>query len=283
MIASSSRFDSGRTLTAVNWLLVGVCALLVVRLGIVLVDGVEVDYQSLPFTPSAAPAATLPDSEWRMFGDPSDVDHGFDQPLPPTPLSLRLRGVVTGDRGYAVIVDADGNEGVYRAGDEVPGQAEVVTIQARRVVLERDGTREALELPGSESPGPREPTTRTTSTSDNEQGPVSGMGIGSLASMTSRFSLDPEALAQRITILPVADGGFRVRAGRDAAIFTQLGFHANDVVLAINGEPVDNQGDVRAVFESINPGQPLAITVRRGDRQRVLTPDLSNLGGANSR
>lgn len=281
MIASFSRFDSGRTLTAANWLLVGICALLVVRLAIVLVDGVEVDYQPLPFSPSAAAATTSPDRDWRMFGDPSDVDHGFEQPLPATPLSLRLRGVVTGDRGYAVILDAEGNEGVYRAGDEVPGQAEVITIQARRVVLERDGAREALELPGSESPRPRE--SRKASNSGNEQNSVSGMGIGSLASMTSRFSLDPEALAQRITILPVAGGGFRVRAGRDAAIFTQLGFHANDVVLAINGEPVDNQGDVRDVFESINPGQPLAITVRRGDRQRVLTPDLSNLGGANSR
>lgn len=281
MIASFSRFDSGRTLTAANWLLVGICALLVVRLAIVLVDGVEVDYQSLPFTPSAAPATTFPDRDWRMFGDPSDVDYGFEQPLPSTPLALRLHGVVTGDRGYAVIVDAEGNEGVYRAGDEVPGQAEVVTIQARRVVLERDGAREALELPGSESPGPR--GSRTASNSGKEQDSVSGMGIGSLASMTSRFRLDPEALAQRITILPVAGGGFRVRAGRDAAIFTQLGFHANDVVLAINGEPVDNQSDVRDVFESINPGEPLAITVRRGDRQLVLTPDLSNLGGANSR
>ena len=96
--------------------------------------------------------------------------------------------------------------------------------------------------------------------------------IGSLSGITSQFSLDPAELARRITILPVAGGGFRVRAGRDAAIFTQLGFHANDVVLAINGQPVDNQADVRAVFERWNPDDPLAITVRRGERQLVLTP-----------
>lgn len=283
MIASSNRIDSRRTLAVANWLLVAVCALLVVRIGVILVDGVEVEYQPIPFQPSAERTSTLPASDWRLFGDPAEPDYGFARPLPPTPLSLRLRGVVTGDRGYAIIVDAEGNEGVYRAGDEVPGEAEVITIEPRRVVLERDGTREALELPGSGSGESRARAASSRSRSEERQGLAGGVGIGSLASMTSGFSLDPNELAQRITILPVAGGGFRVRAGRDAAIFTALGFHANDIVLAINGQPVDNQADVRAVFESFDPGQPLAITVRRGDRQLVLTPDLSNLGGANSR
>lgn len=282
MIASSNHFDSRRTLAVVNWLLVAACAVLVVRIGVILVDGVEVEYQPIPFSPSAERTSALPASDWRLFGDPAEPDYGFSRPLPPTPLSLRLRGVVTGERGYAIIVDAQGNEGVYRVGDEVPGDAEVITIEPRRVVLERDGTREALELPGSDSSDSTAQVARSRSTPEGRQGLASGVGIGSLASMTSGFSLDPNELAQRITILPVAGGGFRVRAGRDAAIFTALGFHANDIVLAINGQPVDNQADVRAVFESFNPGQPLAITVRRGDRQLVLTPDLSNLGGANS-
>ena len=288
MIVSFSRFDARRALAAANWLLIGICVVLTGRLGVVMIDGVEIDYQPLPFAPSSTPAAPLPKSDWRMFGDPARTAYGFEQPLPRTPLSLRLRGVVTGERGYAIIVDAEGSEGVYRAGDEVPGQAEVVTIQARRVVLERDGTREALELPesgsSSASGARRSSAVSGSKVGDGDgQGLASGVGIGSLASMTSGFSLDPEALARRITILPVAGGGFRVRAGRDAAMFTRLGFHANDIVLAINGEPVDNQADVRAVFESINPGEPLAITVRRGDRRLVLTPDLSNPGGANSR
>ncbi|MEX0915252.1 MAG: type II secretion system protein N [Wenzhouxiangellaceae bacterium] len=261
-----------------NWLLVALCAVLVLRIGIVLVDGVDVEYQPIPFSPSQASPDSLPASDWRMFGDPDEPDYGFSRPLPPTPLTLRLRGVVTGERGYAIIIDAEGNEGVYRAGDEVPGAAEVVDIEARRVVLERDGTREALELPGSGSSASASPIARSRTETDRNRGLADGVGIGSLASMTSAFRLDPAALAQRITILPVAGGGFRVRAGRDAAIFTRLGFHANDIVLAINGQPVDNQADVRAVFESFQPGEPLAITVRRGDRQLVLTPDLSNPG-----
>jgi len=283
MIAPLNRLDRPSTANATCWLLVVVCVLLVARIGIVLVDGVDVEYQPIPFSPSSERVSTLPATDWRMFGDPSEPDYGFAQALPPTPLSLRLRGVVTGERGYAIIVDAEGNEGVYRAGDMVPGDAEVVTIEPRRVVLERNATREALELPGSGASTAVGTAPRARAQSPERNGLAGGAGIGSLTSMTSGFSLDPNELARRITILPVAGGGFRVRAGRDAAVFTQLGFHANDIVLAINGQPVDNQGDVRAVFESFRPGEPLAITVRRGERQLVLTPDLSMLGEAGQR
>ena len=281
MTATLERIDARRALPVVNGLLIALCAFLLIRAGIVLVDGVRVEFEPLPLPPGESVAAPVSTTDWRMFGEPVEPDYGFDQPLPPTPLSLRLRGVVTGDRGYAIIVDASGDEGVYRVGDVVPGEAEVVTIQPRRVVLERDGAREALELPGADAAISR--ASRSEPAARSGDGLASGVGIGSLASMTSRFSLDPEALANRITILPVAGGGFRVRAGRDAAIFTQLGFHANDVVLAINGRPVDNRADVEAVFRDFRPDRPLAITVRRGDRQLVLTPDLSNPGGARSR
>lgn len=283
MIASSTRIDNRRIATAANWLLIAVCVVLVLRIGILLADGVNVEFQPIPFSPSPERASALPDSDWRIFGDPAEPDYGFGQALPPTPLALRLRGVVTGARGYAIIVDASGNEGVYRAGDEVPGEAEVVTIEARRVVLERSGTREALELPGAASATNTVTDARSRNEPGEREGLAAGVGIGSLSSLTSGFGLDPAELARRITVLPVAGGGFRVRAGRDAAIFTQLGFHANDIVLAINGQPVDNQGDVRAIFESYRPGEPLAITVRRGERQLVLTPDLSSLGGTGSR
>ena len=277
MLASLNRLDHPRTANAATWLLVVVCVLLVARIGIVLADGVDVEYRPIPFSASSERLAALSAADWRMFGDPAEPDYGFAQALPPTPLSLRLRGVVTGDRGYAIVVDAEGDEGVYRAGDPLPGDAKVVTIEPRRVVLERNGRREALELPGSGAPATESRAAETPEASGDRGGLASGVGIGSLAPITSGFRLDPDELARRITILPVADGGFRVRAGRDAAIFARLGFHANDVVLAINGRPVDNQADVRAVFESFEPGAGLAITVRRGDRRVVLTPDLSSL------
>ncbi|MDX1625703.1 MAG: type II secretion system protein N [Wenzhouxiangellaceae bacterium] len=241
------------------------------------VDGPDSPHESIP-RPAAPAARPVPQSvDWGLFGEPVRRDLGFDEPVRATPLALRLRGVVTGERGYAIIVDADGNEGVYRVDDEVPGEAEVVGIEPRRVLLRRAGETEALELPGggmSRTAAPR----RTAATPQRTIGEYAG--IGSLAGMASRFTLDPDALARQITILPVAGGGFRVRAGRDAELFTRLGFHANDVVTAINGQPVNTQADVRAIFEAFDPSSPIAITVRRGDRRIVLTPDLDPFSGA---
>jgi general secretion pathway protein C len=279
MTAIPRRPDSGRLVETACWLLAAVCVLLALRVAVTLIDGVNVDFETIP-VPEMDTSPPVPEgADWRLFGQPGEPDYGFRQPLPATPLALRLRGVVTGDRGYAIIVDAQGDEDVYRIGDEVPGEATVVTIQARRVVLERDGTREALELPGSGGAATAA-AAPASGRDDAGNGLAAGVGIGSLGSMTSRFGLDADALARRITIIPVKGGGFRVRAGRDAPLFKQLGLHANDVVLAVNGRPVDNEADVRAVFGDYRPGEALAITVRRGDRQLVLTPDLSIPGGA---
>lgn len=230
------------------------------------------DSLALPI-PRSSDAEDLPPPDWRLFGEPAEQDWGLT-PVEPTPLALRLRGAVAGEGGYAIILDADGNEGVYRVGDELPGDARVTEIDARRVLLRRNGRIEALELPGSALTRDARPAPARAQRS-TDGGSMSGIGAGSLSSLTSQFTLDADVLAQRITILPVAGGGFRVRAGRDASLFTQLGFHANDIVTAINGQPVSTQADVRAVFENYNPGERVAITVRRGDRQLVLTPDLA--------
>ncbi len=232
----------------------------------------------LPRVASAPAAESLADVDWSVFGEPAARDYGLVQAVEPTPLRLRLRGAVAGRNGYAIIVDADGNEGVYRVGDELPGEARVTDIETRRVLLRRSGRIEALALPGGAeaASGPARSTASRPPAERNGAGEATrGIGVGSLSSLTAGFTLDPDRLAEQITILPVAGGGFRVRAGRNAAMFQQLGFELNDVVLAINGQPVSTRADVRAVFGDYNPGERIAITVRRGDRQLVLTPDLS--------
>ncbi|MEM1081200.1 MAG: type II secretion system protein N, partial [Pseudomonadota bacterium] len=198
----------------------------------------------------------------------------------PTPLNLVLRGVVAGQSGYAIIVDENGDEGVYRVNDQIAGGARVERIENRRVIMVRNGRREGLELPGASLSAQSAPSNRlNTSSQPGQDGMASGIGIASLTSRIGAVGVDPSVLANQIIILPVASGGFRVRAGRDAGLFTQLGFHLNDIVLAINGQPVNNQSDVQAIFTDVQPGVPIAITIKRGDRQLVLTPDINQIFG----
>ncbi|MDT8437746.1 MAG: type II secretion system protein N [Wenzhouxiangellaceae bacterium] len=271
-------FDIERLAGWLQFVLIVACLLLALRAVLIAVDGVAVEFRPIEYQPVAR--TTLPTVDGRaaagLFGNAVLADHGFDVPLPATPLELRLRGTVSGERGYAIIVDARGDEDVYRVDDELPGGARVIAIESRRVVLERAGLREALELSaGLAARASRPPPT----VSENVAPAVQGLGVASFASFADGLRLDPAALAREITILPVAGGGFRVSAGRNAAVFQALGLQRNDIVLAINGRPVDNQADLRALFETLDPGQGLAITVRRGDQQRVLTPGLDGWTG----
>lgn len=63
-----------------------------------------------------------------------------------------------------------------------------------------------------------------------------------------------------------------VQAGSAAE---RAGFQPNDVILAINGAPIDSFGDMQRIV-SANAGEKLAVEVERGDRRLTLeaTPEL---------
>ncbi|GLK71326.1 zinc metalloprotease [Ancylobacter dichloromethanicus] len=63
-----------------------------------------------------------------------------------------------------------------------------------------------------------------------------------------------------------------VQAGSAAE---RAGFQPNDVILAINGTPIDSFGDMQRIV-SANAGEQLAVEVERGDQRLTLeaTPDL---------
>lgn len=88
------------------------------------------------------------------------------------------------------------------------------------------------------------------------------------------FGVDGTALASQINIMPVRGGGFRVRPGRDATVFRQLGLQADDVITAVNGQPVTSEADARRIFDEVMRTGELAITVQRDGREQVLRPDL---------
>ena len=162
--------------------------------------------------------------------------------------------------------------------------AEVTAVEPRRVLLRRDGRTEALELPGDSHGGGRSArTTRRTAATPGRSVSIPGIrGMngttsGTIPSLSSDLGINTAALANSITVLPVRGGGFRVRPGRDAELFRELGLHANDVVTAVNGQSLQSPADVQKIFEQVRQSGQVSITVMRQGRERVLTPDLSSL------
>jgi general secretion pathway protein C len=282
---------SGRLALVAAALLALMIAWSLVRLAWLIVDGPRVEPVSMPPVPRAAPqGAVNGDFRWELFGSSTEAARpAMLQQAPATRLSLRLKGVVAaGEGGYAIIADAEGEDRVYRVGDELPGGAQIELIEARRVLLLHDGQTEALEMETAVLAVSAGSAGRGSSVAEPLQlagirGMDSAASIpGGIASMTRTPAFgggNLQQLAGAISVLPVSGGGFRVRPGRDARLFAELGLQVNDVVTAVNGQPLESEDDVQALFADVLRRGEVAITVNRQGREMTLRPDLEAILG----
>jgi hypothetical protein len=98
-----------------------------------------------------------------------------------------------------------------------------------------------------------------------------GVSIASMPRISRRLGAGyTRSMAQNINVMPVSGGGFRVRPGRDARLFAELGLQVNDVVTAVNGQPLDSEEAARALFSDVLTRGEVAITVNRQGQELTL-------------
>ena len=277
----------------------------IVQLAFLLLTGPNVEIQ-IDRTPVARQSVSnsLPSEQqiasWHLFGESPVNDPLLFDTLPETPLDLELRGIVAGESsdktGKAIIIDSSGNEGVYNVGDSLADNTEVIAIQPHQVVLQRGATREALSLPLHDGVA-RNSSNRTSQVATSQRPtPATSQGIqigeisnfrglrgpaaGGLApvNIAGMNVTDFSALAKSVRVTPVTGGGFRVFPGRDATVFRQLGLQANDVLTAVNGQPLTNVQAAMQIFQQTDNVAGITISVRRGNQVIQLQPDVSALG-----
>jgi general secretion pathway protein C len=268
---------------------------LLVRLVWLIAAGPQVESAPVPPVPRLTPAAMSNngDFHWDLFGTSRQ---GAAMPVTPVPAaarsSLRLLGIMSREPdGYAIIADSQGRENVYRSGDELPDGARVERIEPQQVIIARNGRSEALSLDrergtATASQAERQPLSTTPQIEVNPmpgirgfQAPA-GINVGSISGMGDLGNINPATLADSISVMPVSSGGFRVRPGRDARLFTQLGLQMNDVITAINGQPLESEAAARALFADVMMRGEVSITVNRQGREMTLRPDLENILGS---
>lgn len=282
---------SSRLALSISAILVLAIVWLAVRAAWLIVGGVSVDSAPVPAVPRIEAGSSVEgEFRWNLFGRSAPAPRQL-RPATVSDSRLRLKGVVAGNRGYAIIDDPDSGEDVYRIGDPLPGGGEIETIESRRVVIVRDGRRETLEL------DPR----AAASSSDNRDtrgrlgdgagarprlpgirgfDAPEGASVASLPEAARSFGLDAGELSGAISAMPVAGGGFRVRPGRNARLFGELGLQVNDVVVAVNGQPLESAQAVQGLFADVMSRGEVAITVRRDGREMTLRPDLEQVMGS---
>jgi len=206
----------------------------------------------------------------HLFGQappPAPVD---DANAPPSSMPLVLTGTIAAAdprNGLAIIGTTATNAKIYPVGMRVPGNATVHAVYTDRVLLERNGTIEALMLPHKFTGRGTEP----------QPGPV----VSALDRVQRAISNEPSLISDVLRPQPVfAEGklhGYRVYPGRNARAFASLGLRNGDLVLAINGTPLDDPARGNDIFSSLGNTDQARVTVMRNGQQQDISLNMSQI------
>ena len=103
------------------------------------------------------PAESIELTDLTFFGEPGENTAPKvtqTESLPETNLRLVLRGVMAGDdarRDSALVEGPDGQTEVYRLDESLPGNATLIKVYSKRIVIERSGELETLSFPENET------------------------------------------------------------------------------------------------------------------------------------
>jgi general secretion pathway protein C len=235
--------------------------------------------------PPKVPSATLMQSHTQsvdvaaianahLFGAPPVAVVAQDAAnAPQSSLPLVLVGIIADDdpdNGLAILGENAAGAKVYAVGDNVPGGAKLHKVFTDRVIIDRNGKLESLMLPRQLQAGTAPPSTTALQT----ETPV-------MDRMRKLISDDPGLMADIMRPQPVfAQGkqkGYRVYPGRNRQAFTRLGLRPGDLVMAINGTPLDDPARGQEIFRTLGSSSEAHITVMRSGQQQDLTLNIAQV------
>jgi general secretion pathway protein C len=201
----------------------------------------------------------------------------------PTELKLKLWGVVVHDDGasYCVIEDLTTHkQDLYRINDQVGPGAAVKQIDWDRVILDRDGQDEILDL--ASAPGaPAAPRPAAAAGAPGVQ--PSNPHIQVIAE--NQYSIDRSEvdsaldnmsqLFTQIRAVPHFEGGqstgFRLFAIRQNSIFDQIGLRNGDIIQRINGTDLSDPGQALSLFQQLRNERAITVEVLRNKQNVTLS------------
>jgi general secretion pathway protein C len=201
----------------------------------------------------------------------------------PSDLRAALVGtVVASDKKWsmAMITDLTSSEtDVYRIHDQLMDEARLVAILSRKVVINRNGVNEYLEL--QEKANPKRPGRRTTSPHHR---PESSLGKGIKKTGKDSWTIDRgeidktlsnlNNIAMQARIVPSFKNGqangFKLFAIRPGSVYSKLGIQNGDIIHKINGFAMNSPDKALEIYQKLKSASSVDIEVtRRGQSKKL--------------
>jgi len=202
---------------------------------------------------------------------------------PDTTLNLKLLGVLAGDKeyGYAIISSGANKVKHYSLGDDIPGGATLHAVYPDRVILERDIRMETLRLPKANAKGfGNEPVATPRSTPQPQATQARG-DFESLGQFRREVMKNPTRLTEFIRATPEKNEetgefqGYKVTPSKNPDMFYALGFQPGDVVININGIPLDQPDKGPKALQTLATADEITMVVIREGTELTLFQDLT--------
>lgn len=227
----------------------------------------------VPFTPATGAVRKGIDVQSivraRLFGEPEAEAVPDATTAPETQMNLVLSAVFAANdpaKGLAIIGESAQSGKVYGVGAAVRPGTKLHAVYADRVILDRNGRLEALALPK------RSAALAINRPPPPQQAPSVNRFTENLRRLAET---NPSALAEVIRPQPVfANGvqrGYRVYPGRNRQQFAKLGLQPGDLVLAINGTPLDDPQRGMEIFNTMGSSGRVSVTIERNGQSQELT------------
>jgi len=205
------------------------------------------------------------------------------EPPKPTELKLKLWGVaVHQDDGssHCIIEDLTTHkQDLYGIGAKVPGDATVKSVEWDRVILDRNGRDEILDLataqggPGRPGPAPAA-AVAAAAPRPGEAGSTNPhiQQVSETQYNIDRSEVDAaldnmNQLFTQIRAVPHFEAGkstgFRLFAIRQNSIFDQIGLRNGDIIQSINGSELNDPSRALALFQELRNSSNLTVDVLR--------------------
>lgn len=236
------------------------------------------DTTPITITPSAAALNARPKQidvpaivNSHLFGvaqadTPQNVENA-----PPSQANLVLSAVFAAEdpaKGMAIIGESAQNSDVYAVGAAVRPGVRLHQVYADRVILDRNGQFETLSLPKELAAGV---INRPAPAPQNQM----------VENIRRIAETNPAAFAEIIRPQPVfANGvqrGYRVYPGRNRQQFARLGLQPGDLVLAVNGTPLDDPQRAPEIFNTMGSADRVTVSVERNGQTQDLTLNFAQL------
>ena len=202
----------------------------------------------------------------QLFGRAAPRSPAAVASVAPSNLNMTVTGVAARATGGCALVIVQGQpEAAFCSGEEVSPGVRLDTVERDRIVIVRNGVREAVFMKDAEGAAAVPPPPIVQSAGTDRQ-------IVDRRQLQQQLGR-PEFLNQAL-IVPNPDGGFLVRQVQPGSLYEKLGLRPGDVIRNVNGQPLTNMDDVMRLYQQFGTAQRVLVDVQRQGRTETLYYDM---------